>query len=299
MALTKEEALRILEAQRTEIERVAIEKDYNPLYQKLLPVHFSGNPFAQAVAFLSHKGVGEANWIGDSADDIPLADLEQQGKVVPVHSAAIGYGYDFFELGRDQALTADKAKAARQAYEKFVDQVGLRGRADKNLKGLFNLDAADRNREHDNSDWGAANTDKLLGIIFDALSATGEDGEITANTLLLPASVYTKLARTYVTDTKTGLSLLQETNPFTMETGQAITVRGFKYLETAGTASKKRIVAYRNDEDTLRLHIPMAHRFLETYQAGPTRWEVPGVFRIAGLNVINKNNVAYLDNHSS
>lgn len=292
-------ALSVLETQRANIERVAIETDYNPLYQKLLPVSFSGNPYAPAVVFTSVKTAGEAQWLGNMSDDVPLIGAKDVAAIAPVHTAGIGYSYDFMELGQGAALTADKAKAARQAYEKFVDNAALSGDAKKNLKGLFNLAATDRQRTYDNTTWASGSVADLLALIFEAMNLTGDDGNITANTVLLPASIYSKLASSFVTDTQTGLSVLQSTNPYTMETGAPITIRGFKALETAGTSSTKRIIAYRNNEDSLRLHIPMAHRFIDTFRAGPTRWEVPGIFRLAGLNVVNPKNVAYLDNHSA
>src|SRR5699024_9944211 len=115
---------------------------------------------------------------------------EQLGGVAPVYTAGIGYGYNFIELGQNPQLTADKPRAARRAYEEFVDEVALKGDDAKKLSGLFNLGSGDRQRGNDNSNWESAEVGEVLELLFDALALAGDDGSITADTLLLPASLY-------------------------------------------------------------------------------------------------------------
>ena len=39
----------------------------------------------------------------------------------------------------------------------------------------------------------------------------------------------------------------------------------------------------------------MPHRFLPVYQAGPIRWEVPGIFRLGGVDVRQPLLFSYTD----
>lgn len=91
------------------------------------------------------------------------------------------------------------------------------------------------------------------------------------------------------------LQFLRANNTYTAMTGQQLTIRGVRGLETAGAGVTARMVAYRRDPQVLKLHIPMPHRFLPVYQAGPLRWTVPGVFRLGGLDIRRPAEVVYRD----
>lgn len=55
------------------------------------------------------------------------------------------------------------------------------------------------------------------------------------------------------------------------------------------------MISYRRDPSVLKMHIPMPHRFLPVYQAGPIRWEVPGIFRLGGVDIRRPAEVRYTD----
>jgi hypothetical protein len=40
----------------------------------------------------------------------------------------------------------------------------------------------------------------------------------------------------------------------------------------------------------------MPHQFMPVFQKGPLRWEVPGVFRLGGLDIRRPAEVKYRDN---
>jgi hypothetical protein len=73
-------------------------------------------------------------------------------------------------------------------------------------------------------------------------------------------------------------------------------IRGVRGLDEVGTSGTPRMISYRRSPEVLKLHIPMPHRFLPAYQAGPLRYEVPGVFRLGGLDVRLPLEVTYTDN---
>ena len=55
------------------------------------------------------------------------------------------------------------------------------------------------------------------------------------------------------------------------------------------------MLAYSNREDVVKLHLPMPHRFLPVYVDGPTSFEIPGIFRTAGVEVLRTGAFRYLD----
>jgi hypothetical protein len=117
-----------------------------------------------------------------------------------------------------------------------------------------------------------------------------------ANTILLPVDAMTLIATKRIPDTTmTVLDFLINKNVYTLQTGQPLMIRAVRGLETAGTGGSGRMVAYRRDPSVLKMHIPMPHRFLPVWQTGPMIFEVPGIFRVAGLEVRRPGAVRYLD----
>jgi hypothetical protein len=82
---------------------------------------------------------------------------------------------------------------------------------------------------------------------------------------------------------------------YTANSGQPLTIRGIRKLDTAGISGGARMIAYRRDPEVLKFHMPMPHRFLPVWQAGPTRWEIPGMLRLGGLDVRLPNEISYVD----
>lgn len=288
-----------LRQQAAIINRQAVELDYQSQYADLLPVTTSGNPFAPSVVFVSSDKLGRADWISGNADDVPMADLDMQEKVKTVHTAAIGYGYGWQELGAAQSmginLTADKATAARRAYEEFVDVIAFNGDSKKGIKGFTNLASSDYTSATDSTAGNWSDAQKLLGLIFAKIVATGQGQKPTADTILLSPAKFALLASTFVASGASYLDVLTNANPVTGITGRKLTIRAVAGLDTAASGGKERIIMYRRDPSVVQLHIPMPHRFLPVHQSGPLRYEVPGAFRIAGVNVLRKQDVTYLD----
>lgn len=73
-------------------------------YRDLIPVDTSGSEFATSVTYYSQDQYGEADWINGNADDIPKAGTNRSQFQTGVHTAGIGYGYGWEEVGRAQLL---------------------------------------------------------------------------------------------------------------------------------------------------------------------------------------------------
>ena len=55
------------------------------------------------------------------------------------------------------------------------------------------------------------------------------------------------------------------------------------------------MVAYCKAPDVLKMHVPMPFRFLPAWQSGPISFEIPGIFRLGGLDIRLPKAVRYLD----
>lgn len=272
-------------------------------YPGLVPVDVSAHPLAKTVTYFSSNKFGRAEWLNGNADDVPLAGTERTKFDVPVYTAGIGYGYGWEEVEQAQMLginlTNDDAMAARRAYEEMVDRIAINGDTDKGFEGLTNYTSVPVTPAP-TGDWTTATAAEILADINAAITAvfiTQTNTVAMADTILLPWIRWNYLASTQLPDTTmTILAFVRQNNAYTAATGQPLNIRGMRELDEAGTSGTPRMVTYRNSPDVLKLHIPMPHRFMPVYQAGPLRFEVPGVFRLGGLDVRLPKEMNYMDN---
>lgn len=295
-------ALGFVVSQTAHIEAQVNETVYPDIqYQNLIPVDTSAHPFAKTVTYYSSDKFGEAKWINGNAGDIPLAGTELAKHETSVYTAGIGYGYGWEEINEAQMLgrnlAADDAMAARRAYEEMVDRVALSGDTTKNFEGLINNSAVTADAALTGT-WGTATEDQILADINEAIQDVNDATLYTslADTLLLPYAKFNFIASTRLGDTQsTILAFLRQNNIYTAATGRPLDIRTVRGLETAGSGSSNRMVAYRRDPQVLKMHIPMPHRFLPAYQKTPLYTEIPGVFRLGGLDIRRPKEVRYKD----
>ncbi|WP_372382135.1 DUF2184 domain-containing protein [Xanthomonas sp. NCPPB 1068] len=271
-------------------------------YRDLIPVDTSGSEFATSVTYYSQDQYGKADWINGNADDIPKAGTNRSQFQTGVHTAGIGYGYGWEEIGRAQLLGInlpnEDAAVARRASEEMVDRVALLGDASKGFSGLFNA-AGVTPVAAPTGDWPNATPDEIVGDMNQSLLNVfnGTNTAAIADRLLLPWSRYLLIATRKMSD-NSDMTILQwflANNVYTVQTGQPLTVRGQRGLDTAGVGGVPRLIAYRYDANVLKLHMPMPHRFLPAWQSGPLRWDIPGVMRLGGLDVRLPKQVVYVD----
>lgn len=303
MVFDAQAALGFVTSQTSHIETAVNETVYPDIqYPALIPVDTSAHPFAQTVTYTSSDKFGKANWINGNADDIPLAGSEMTQFKTSVYTAGIGYGFGWEELGvammLGQNLQATDAQAARRAYEEMVDNVAMRGDARKGFSGIINYPGITAGAVATGNWAGATDEDLILADVNNLLLGVGTDTLFTslADTLLMSPGRLNLLATRRLGDTTmTVLEFLKKNNTYTAMTGRELTFRTVRGLETAGSGSTQRMVAYRRAPDVLKLHIPMPHRFLPAMQDGPLHVIVPGVFRLGGLDIRKPKEVRYGD----
>lgn len=278
-------------------------------YSQLMPVDTSAPEWIQSVTYFSMDGVGQAQWFNGNAQDVPKVELTRDKFETGVSMAAIGYGYNLEELGTAQLLgmnlTPDKATLARRIAEEKIDQVAFVGDVAKGLTGLVNATTptattAPADGAGSATTFTSKTPDQVLRDINGQLTGmfTGTLGGEIADTVLMPYSVMLDLStrRIDAVNQTTILEWIERNNIYTRTTGQPLVIRGlFGYLDTAGASNTRRLVAYRRSPDVLKMHMPMPFRFLPAWQTGPMRFDVPGVFRIGGVDIRRPKAVRYLD----
>lgn len=296
-------ALAFVTSQATHIERGVNAIVYPDIqYPSLVPVDTSANPWAKTVTYFSSDMYGKADWVNGNADDIPRAGTERSKFETQVHTAGIGYGYGLEEISQAAMLginlDAEDATAARRAYEEMVDRVALYGDASKGFYGITNAPAVLAGSAT-NGNWLNTTSDKILQDVNNTLTGQAQGTLFTtiADTLLLPYDRWSAISTRMVTElsTQTILGWLLQNNIYTASTGRPLTIRALRGLDKGGAGGTARMVAYRRDPSVVKLHMPMPHRFLPVYQAGPLRFEVPGIFRLGGVDVRQPTQMRYID----
>jgi hypothetical protein len=296
--------------QTTAIESTVVKMQYPEVqYPDLVPVDTAtGNEWVKSITYYSADMVGRADWFHHTALDVPLAELTREKFERGMEMAAIGYRYTLEEVAQAMNtpglnLTADKATACRRAYEEFVDGIALRGSAAKNMQGLINSSliaatTAPADGSGSSTAWANKTNEQVIRDINSALTgiAQGTNWLYYADTVLLPPAVLVGMAgRMFQYQAITLLDWIKQYNVLTVQTGRPITIAGVRGLETAGAGGLSRMVAYRRDPAVLKMWIPMRHKFLPVWQRGPLVFDVPGIFRLGGIEIRMPAAMRYLD----
>jgi hypothetical protein len=298
-------------SQATYVEREVYRIQYPDIqYQSLVPIDTSAPEWIKSVTYFSMDRAGQAKWINAGAKDIPLAELVRDRFETPVELAAIGYAWNIEEISQASYLGinlgTEKGEAARRVAEEMIDAIAITGDTQKGFEGLVNNSNVNAAAAADGastfSDWPRKTPAEILFDVNDAVSDVQIDSNTveTANTLLLPYARFNYIASTLLgtaSDT-TILQFLRENNVYTATTRQELDIRAVRGLETAGAGgldSTMRMVAYRKDPGVVKMHIPMPFRFLPVWQDGPLHFEVPGIFRVGGVDVRRPGAFRYRD----
>lgn len=286
-------------------------------YGRLIYVDTSGPAWSPGILTYTSDLSGAAKWQSGYAKDIPLADVSQDMQQKTFHLAAIGYQYNIEEVNTaiqvGASLPNRRARAARLAYTKFMYDLTVLGNGEKGLGGLINypgvtVSIAPADGTGSATFWvnsagvgikTPAQVVRDINIALQGIPTATFQTEM-ADTILLPDEAYNYIAATpyAATTMETILSFVMRTNIYTLRTGRPLTIRTVRELSTAGVgdaAGTGRLVAYKNDQDYVKLHLPMPHQFLPVYQDGPLNWQVPGIFRTGGVELLTTVAMRYLD----
>lgn len=292
------------------IERTVYSRKYPAIrYPELVPIDTSAPPWTKIVTYYSTDAVGKAEWWHGASKDVPHADVTREQFNTAVRMGAIGYSYDMEEIGNATAaginLTADKGIAARRVSEEFIDDVVLLGNTSVGFKGLINHDGVTAGDVADgagaaDTTWPTKTPDEILLDVNTGLTGiyTGSKTVEMADTILLPPDRMTFISTKRLNDLSqtTIIEWLKANNVYTQETGRPLMIRSVRGLETAGVGGTHRAVLYLRDPEVVKFHMPMPYRLWPVWQTGPLLFEVPGTFRLGGIDVKRPAAFRYLDN---
>ena len=275
-------------------------------YPGLVPVDTSAKAWAPSVMYFSGDLVGEAKWANSAAGDVPMADITRNQFATPVHMATIGYEWNDEELAQAKMLGiplgADKAIAARKVAERMIDRVAMEGDAEKGFTGLFNnpnVSVVAVPTVAGNTAWTTKTPAQILADANGILSGVyvGSSTVEMADTLALPVATYSYLASTPFNaySSTTLLEYLRKANIYTASTDRPLTIRGVRGLDTAGAGGVGRAIGYTNDKDVVKMHMPMPYQFGRVREKSAWTYEVPGRFRIGGVDVRRPGAFRYAD----
>ena len=317
--VTDSQALAFVTGQAYKINQTVYETRFPDWdFGRLIYVDTSGPAWSPGILTYTSDLSGRANWQSGYAKDIPLADVSQDMQTKSFHLAAIGYQYNIEEVNTaiqiGSSLPDRRARAARLAYTKFMYDLTLFGSTEKGIGGItnyagVNVTTAPADGTGSVTFWvnstgvGTKTPAQIARDINAALQGVYLDtlGIEMADTVLLPVEAFNYIAGTpySATTMETILSFILRTNIYTITTGRPLTIRAVRELGTASASGTTgRMVVYKNDQDYVKLHLPMPHQFLPVYQDGPLNWAVPGIFRTGGVELLTTVAMRYVDDIS-
>lgn len=282
-------------------------------YASVLPVVTEGNAWAIGTQFMTMDMAGEAKFLSGAAADMPF---NQVTRGTASHDfAMIGSGWEWNLEEINQAslygvnLNADKAVSATRSIERLLYDIAMKGSTEKGWSGFVNQgNVTTTNAPGTGAGSSTYFKDKtpeqvladLNGLLSGIARSTNEVE--FANTIALPPEVFDLLASTYVGEEASAPTILarfQSNNVYTAATGQPIQIKRVRDLSTAASDGSGRVVAYRNERDVLRFHLPMPRMVLPVRQKSIMGFETGIIARTGGVEVRLPGAMAYLDKVSA
>jgi hypothetical protein len=300
-----QQALAFVTAQAYKVNQKVYEARYPDWdFGRLIFVDSEGPEWAPGILTYTSDMSGRANWQSGYAKDIPLADVNQDMQTRTFQLAAIGYQWNIEEVNGTMgfpgaSLPDRRAKAARLAYTKFMYDLTLKGAPEKGMGGLINYSGVVTVNAPADGTGSSTLWVNAAGVGQKTPAQIVRDINIALQGISLATfEAYNYIAATpySATTTETILSFVLRTNLYTMQTGRPLTIRTVRELGTgAANGTTGRMVAYKNDGEYVKLHLPMPHRFLPVWQDGPLNYSVPGIFRTGGVELLTTVAMRYLD----
>lgn len=241
-------------------------------YARLIPTRNGYDPGAVKHLYRMIEQIGRAKVITDKSQRIPRVDVVGREEAQFVRPIADAFGYSIYEIkGASKAgisLESERAITAREAIERELESIAFLGDAEAGLNGLCthpDINTANVANGAGGAAWEDKTDDEILADMNRPVETirTQTLGIHSPDTLLLPESSFTLVAQRRLQDqTVTILEFFLRSNPFISS------VEPLHWLETAGAANTKRMVAYRRDRRMVELNNPHGLEQLEPEKKG-------------------------------
>lgn len=295
------EAMSFLVSQLAYTEAKVYERLRTPMQnEKFIPQRFDAGEHVDTIRYEVF------DYVGDTDDNSPKANT---AKTVDVAYAQVDYGvrdgqvsYEYTQ--HDLRVTAflrkplpeAKLQAAIQTYKRRMNKVGLFGRAEYGLQGLFNNSLVPTTTLPYGSWTATTDTDQMLADLNWLLYAgwVGSANNTVPNQIVLPTKAYSLLQQRHLPYTNTTVLNFFLENNLAKDQGFDLNVDPGFGLETMGVGGTQRAMAYVLDEDHVVQHVPLPLRFLAPQPEG-TYIRVYGEYRYCGTHVRYVNSAVYAD----
>lgn len=310
-------ALPFVMAQGRNIEPMIYRKRYPSFeYANIMPVITEGSPWAIGTQFMTMDMAGEAKFLSGAASDIPFNQVTHGTASHDFDLIGSGWEWNMQEINQASIyginLSADKAFSATRSVEKLLYDIAMVGSTEKGWKGFTNQTSVTPTNSPGNgtssSTYFSAKTGiqilaELNALLSGIRRATKEIED--ANTIALPPAVFDDLGtRLYINSDGTSsqksiLEVFRTNNVYTIASGAPINIKSVRDLATAASDGSGRIVAYRNEVDVIRFHLPMPRNVLPVRQKSLMGYETGIIARTGGVEVRLPGAMAYLDKVSA
>ena len=271
-------------------------------YAGLVPVNTDGTMWDIGTLVYSGDIAGAAAYVAGKGFDIPNASVNFALGQSAFHLAGIGYELSLQEVNRASQmnipLSDRKASAARLLSQKFIYDRVIRGSTEKNATGLIN-NASVPAANAPTGSWGTATPAQMLADVNAAINDvhTNSGETAVADSLLLPTTAFVTANNTQLSNTNMSvLTFLKQNNSYTAITNQPLDIRPSRELETAGSGSTRRMVAYEKSPDNMEFFLPGMFEFLPPFAFSSMAWRVDGIMNVGQLEIYRPKTVSYRDN---
>ena len=299
--------------QSSSIETRAYNRRYPSIrHTRLVPVVTEGNPWAPGMVHFSYDATGAAEFLNQRSQRFPLVDVSQAIHNVAIEPIGIGYDYTLHELmhamSLNMPLSSRKAEMAVRAYMEKLDDIVFKGHAGLEwdpfakraevpagdvAQGAAAGTAAEKRL------WERKTAQEIIKDINDMVRGVWIQTETVEliDTIALPPDAYGIITERQRSDWSdmTIWEWVKNHNVYTSETGMELNIVPILELDRSGAAGEGRMVGYKNDPDTLCLHVPMPLMFIDPFQEAADRWVVPGLASCGGLEIRLPLNLRYRD----
>lgn len=229
--------------------------------RQLLPLEFEANAGSTTITYRQYTQTGLAKIISNYADDLPRSDVVGKEFTSNVREIGASYGYNVKEIQSakmtGKPLNARRATAAKRACMVKENNIAWFGDSEHKLGGFLNapniseVDLANDGSGNSKA-FSAKTADQMLRDLnrLPTMVHTVSKGVETADTLLLPISVFNLIAITRIPNT--GISVKKW---FLDNSPHIKKIEWVTELDTAGAGNTTRMMVYRYDPEALTFEI--------------------------------------------
>jgi hypothetical protein len=293
------EAGSFLTSQLAYTEAKVFERMRTPMQAEMLvPQNYSAGAHVDTIRY------EVVDYVGDSDDASPQANAS---RTVDVAYAAVDYGvrdgdvayrYSQHDLRvsayRRLPLPEAKLQAAIQTYKRRMNKVGLFGKAEYGLEGLFTNHLVPT-AVFPTGNWtSATDVNLMLGDLNYLLYLTwvGSAGNEVANQITLPPNPYRLIQQRQMPYTNTTVLNFFLENNLAKDRGGSVNVDPVWGTDASGPGGVSQAMAYVKDQDHVEQHIPLPLQFLTPQPEGKFI-DVTGEYRYCGTHIRYINSAVY------